>query len=167
MDSHSICSVSFWTNDMILFFESFHTLTHPYAAPSVLHIAVLLSIGPPHKLASVQLQTQIMEWVFAQEIKSFQVHICLIHTILRPEWPQFDLAVHAEAKRACRRAARSQRTEAFCRGPTCSGGSRRKGSLLMLAPNAALVQQPWPSPDQLSNKRCGHPGRRQTKGKND
>lgn len=60
------------------FFESFHTLTQPYAAPSVLHIAVLLSIGPAHKLAAVQPETQIMDWVFAQEIKPFQVHICLI-----------------------------------------------------------------------------------------
>ena len=50
--------------DFYFFFESFHTLTHPYAAPSVLHIAVLFSIGPAHELATLQLQTQIMDCVF-------------------------------------------------------------------------------------------------------
>lgn len=40
-------------------------------------------------------------------------------------------------------------------------GSRREVSLLVLAQSAALVQQKWPLPDQLTNKLCGHPGRRQ------
>lgn len=80
--THLFCLLNnrFWTNDFFyfIFFLSFHTLTHPYAAPSVLHIAVLFSIGPAHKLATLQLETQIMDWVFAREIKPFQVHICLI-----------------------------------------------------------------------------------------
>lgn len=37
----------------------------------------------------------------------------------------------------------------------------------MLAQDAAAVQQTWPFPDQSTNKPRGHPGRRQTKGKND
>lgn len=44
--------------------------------PSVLHIAVLFSIGPAHKLATLKLETQIMDCVFAQEINPFQVHMC-------------------------------------------------------------------------------------------
>lgn len=96
------------------FFESFHTLTLPYAAPSVLHIAVLFSIGPAHKLAAVQPETQIMDWVFAQEIKPFEFTYVLSHPILRPEWPQFLLAAHAKAKHASRRAARSHSVNTFC-----------------------------------------------------
>lgn len=45
----------------------------------MLHIAVLLSIGPALELlATLQLEAQITERVFAQEIKPLQVHICLI-----------------------------------------------------------------------------------------
>lgn len=51
-------------------FESSRALAPPYAAPSVLHIPVLFSIGPPLKLAPGQAQTQIMDWVFTQEVIS-------------------------------------------------------------------------------------------------
>lgn len=81
----------------------FHTLSHPYAAPSVLHIAVLLSIGPALELlATLQLEAQITERVFAQEIAGS--HMSYPAPVLRHKWRQFLLAVHAEAKHASGRA---------------------------------------------------------------
>lgn len=91
-------------------FDSIRALTRPYAAPSVLHIAVVLAVGPPLKLAPRQTQTP-KKWA---EIESFQVHTAPSQPVLRPKRPKFVLAAHAQAKHASRRAACSQSTGAVC-----------------------------------------------------